>query len=69
MKRKTDVDLDEQTTEPRKRAKSIDYSDLIFDSISNCSSVTGIPKSILLSAKRNGCPAFRNQRVYLLEFL
>lgn len=69
MKRKTDVDLDEQTTEPRKRTKSIDYSDLIFDSISNCSSVTGIPKSILLSAKRNGCPAFRNQRVYLLEFL
>lgn len=40
-----------------------------FDSIGQTSGATGIPKTVLSWAKKEGCPAFRGSRVYLLEFL
>lgn len=41
----------------------------IFDSINQCSSVTGIPVPALREAKKAGCPAFRHSRVDLVAFL
>ena len=40
-----------------------------FDSMRSAASGAGIPLSVLRSAKRAGCPAFRNTRVFLLEFV
>ena len=41
----------------------------IFDSMAACASATGIPKAVLRAAKRQGCPAFRSNRVALGPFL
>lgn len=40
-----------------------------FDSYAQCSSATGIPVAVLRDAKKNGCPAFRFSKIYLIEFL
>lgn len=41
----------------------------VFDSITQCSAVTGIPVSALRESKKAGCAAFRHSRVDLVEFL
>jgi hypothetical protein len=41
----------------------------VFDSMSQCSSATGIPISFLKQAKTADCAAFRHGRVDLVEFL
>lgn len=41
----------------------------VYDSMAHCSGATGIPKEALSYAKKNGCKAFRANRVHLAEFL
>ncbi len=40
-----------------------------YESIANCSAITGIPVATIRLAKKNGCTGFRGSRVYLLELL
>jgi hypothetical protein len=41
----------------------------VYDSMEQCGAAAGIPLLILKTAKRNGCSAFRSNRVFLGEFL
>ena len=40
-----------------------------YDSIGACASATKIPVTALKHAKRQGCPAFRGSRIYVVQFL
>jgi hypothetical protein len=60
----------QQTTKPKPSEPAApprlrDY----YDSIANATAQTGIPAAILRAAKRGGCPAFRSNRFYILDFL
>lgn len=61
------VPKSKKTTESRTGRPSTDLG--IFDSIAAAVARTGIPKQIWSRAKRDGCPAFRSNRVYLEAFL
>ena len=41
----------------------------VFDSMAQCASQTGIPIAVLKRAKRDGCDAFKSNRVYLRQLL
>jgi hypothetical protein len=41
----------------------------VFDTQDQCTAVTGIPKSVLKSAKKKGCKAFKHSRVDLASLL
>lgn len=40
-----------------------------YDSMAQCSAMTGIPLAVLKAAKKNGCPAFNHHRIQLGELL
>ncbi len=42
---------------------------LTFDSMQQCASAMKIPLNVLKKAKRDGCPAFKSNRVFVGEFL
>lgn len=42
---------------------------IVFDSMTQCASATGIPLAALRLAKRSGCDAFKSNRVFLSVFL
>ena len=41
----------------------------VYDTMEQCSSATGIPVDILRQSKKEGCPAFRHNRINIVEFL
>lgn len=63
----------QMTTRPRPgRPRTVDAGPIEwprFDSIAQASSRTGLPVAMFRLAKKEGCPGFRDSRVYFGEFL